>query len=51
MNFQKIPESPVILWDLAKFQMIHVFTGLLNGVTNVSISSDDRFIAATSNAN
>ena len=38
----------MILWDLVNFKMLHAFTGLLNGVTNVSISTDDKFIAATS---
>ncbi len=28
--------------------MIRAFTGLLNDVTNVSISHDDKFLAATS---
>lgn len=43
-----MPESPVILWDLSKKTILHVFKGLKNGITNLSFSPDDRFICATS---
>jgi hypothetical protein len=45
---QKVPEAAVILWDLASKQIVHVFKGLKNEVTNLSVSPDDKFIAATS---
>ena len=40
----KIPESPVILWDLANMKMLNVFRGLKNGVTNLSFSPDEKAI-------
>jgi hypothetical protein len=33
---------------MASKQIVHVFKGLKNEVTNLSISPDDKFIAATS---
>jgi len=43
-----VPDASVILWDMASKQIVHVFKGLKNEVTNLSISPDDKFVAATS---
>jgi len=48
MLFLLFPPSQVILWDYNKKKAIQVFKGMREGVTNLSFSHDDKFLAATS---
>lgn len=39
--------NKVILWDLEKLKPINIFKGLTGCVTQLSLSPDERFLAAT----
>ena len=43
----KTPEAPVIMWDFQTRKPVQIFRGLRDEITNVSFSSDDKFLAAT----
>jgi hypothetical protein len=45
-TFQKLPDSPVILWDFENAKPIFVLKGLQVNVKFLAFSPDDRFLAA-----
>ncbi|CAD8212252.1 unnamed protein product [Paramecium pentaurelia] len=47
----KTPEAPVILWDFNARKPMQIFRGLRDEITNLSFSSDDKFLAATASNN
>ena len=47
----KTPEAPVILWDFNARKPMQIFRGLRDEITNLSFSSDDKFLSATASNN
>ncbi len=45
-SYSKIPEAPVILWDLTNRKSLNVYKGLKKGVKLLEFSHDDQFLAA-----
>ncbi|EAS05346.1 zinc carboxypeptidase family protein, putative (macronuclear) [Tetrahymena thermophila SB210] len=50
-KFTQTREAPIILWDYNRKKAIQVFKGMREGVTNLSFSHDDKFLAATGQNN